>query len=246
MADFNQENNYYMTEQTGVPYADAPVYSELPVQEESAPRRKSRPGSADFFSLPARIGMWIVGVIVGATLVFGCGLFWAWGLDYIGVISLDKSPAAPSDNSGSGYSEYDEFYDYFEDFFGGYGGAFDSFGGEVEGEEESGSAESEGKPGIGVTIQQIVLDFTIDDLYTGGLVVIEISENGALVGTDVQIGDLIVAVNGIACPSFEVLDEQISATGIGGEMILTVARYTNGVAATFEVPIILIDMNAVD
>ena len=235
MAYFTQENNAYYVESDE---RSANAEQEPPVQIEYV---YSEPtcGSKSFFSLPARICLWFVGVIVGVTLIFGCGIFWMWGLDYIGVIDTGRSSGSndSSQSGGNDYSEFEDFYDYFDDYFGGSGSAPDS---------GSNDSTTTPKPGIGVTIQEIILDFTIDDLYTGGLVIVEISENGALAGTEAQVGDLIVAVNGTPCPNFDTLDAQIAATGIGGEMVLTLARYTNGVAATFEVPITLIDMNAIN
>jgi len=243
MSEFNNElNTYYVPEQQADPgrqpvYTSQPDYVQQPVYTEAAPTRQ-RPGSAHFFSLPARIGLWFVGIIAGVTIVFGCGLLWIWGLNYLGVIDTEKA-AAPQTNefngSGDDYSEFEEFYDYFDDFFGSNPGGS---------EDNSGTAE--GTPGIGVTIQEVILDFTIENKYNAGLVIIEISENGALVGTEAQVGDLIVAVNGAACPNIDTLDAQLKATGIGGQMVLTLARYTNGVASTFDVTITLIDMSAVD
>lgn len=241
MADFNQENNAYPTIEPPVaPDSDyAPRQDDQPVQIEYVYDEPSC-GAARFFSLPARVGMWFVGVAVGVTLIFACVIFWIWGLNYLGVIDTDKS--VPSGNefnqSGDDYSEFEEFYDYFDDFFGGIGGSDD-------GQDEGGTA-SDSKPGIGVTIQALVLDFVIEDTYSAGLVIVEISEKGALAGTAAQVGDLIVAVNGEACPSFDALDAHIAQAGIGGELTLTLARFINGVASTFDVTITLIDMSTLN
>jgi len=234
MAEFNQENNtYYLSEQRSVPYgAGQPVQEAQPVPE------KAVSGSAQFFSLPARIGMWFVGVIVGLTLIFGCGIFWVWGLNYIGLIDTERN-AAPQPNdfnqSGDDYSEFEDFYNYFDDYFGG----------PVAGDDEESDAAAS-TPGIGVTIQEITLEFTIEDKYDAGLVIVEINEKGAFAGTDAQVGDLIVAVNGEKCPNIDTLDVFLQETGIGGEMIVTLARYTNGVASTFEVPVTLIDISTLN
>lgn len=236
MAEFNQDNSYYLADRDPVPYAEQPQQNAQPVQ--------SRPvsGSAQFFSLPARIGMWFVGVIVGLTLIFGCGIFWVWGLNYIGVIDTDKN-VAPQTNEfnapdGDEYSEFEDFYNYFDDYFGGYT--------DPSGSEEDESSVAEGTAGIGVTIQEVTLEFTIDDTYNAGMVIVEINEKGAFAGTEAQVGDLIVAVNGEACPTIEALDVFLQETGIGGTMTVTLARYTNGVADTFEVPVTLIDISTLD
>lgn len=231
MSDFNQEN-YYLPENQN--------YQSQELHMDDTQSRQ-RPGSADFFSLPARIGMWFVGVIVGLTLIFACGIFWAWGLEYIGLIDTGRNNASQSDGSnsqgGSDYSEFEDFYDYF----GGYFGNMPSGG-----ESQDGQSQTQPTPGIGVTIRQIQLDFIIDDTYSAGLVIEEINEKGALAGTEAKVGDLIVAVNGQPCPTMDALDVFLQQTGIGGEMVMTLARYTNGVASTFEVPITLIDINSIN
>ena len=200
----------------------------------------------------AKVLLWILGSIVGLTVLFGCGIFWIWGLDYIGVINYNRAPVSGQNEfnqPSGGYNEFEDFYNYFDDFFGG---QMPNGGGSVGGSEGNGgnseSADPQaGTPGIGVTIQALAeLDFAIDEIYTGGLVVIEISETGALVGKDVQIGDLIVAANGTPITSIEELDVQLKATGVGGNMTLTIARFVNGVAATHEIEITLIDLSAAD
>lgn len=215
-------------------YSELPDYAQA-VRADSASER--RPG------LFARILLWVVGIVVGATLLFGCGIFWVWGLDYLGVIDYNRTNDGKNEfNQGSSYDEFEEFYDYFNDYFGGSMIIPDA--------PDDGGNSSEpqaGTPGIGVTIQEISsLEFAIDEKYTGGLVVVEISPTGALVGTDVQIGDLIVAANGVPTPTIDDLDVQLKATGVGGEMVLTVARFVNGVATTYDVTITLIDLSTAE
>ncbi len=193
----------------------------------------------------ARVLLWILGTIVGLTVLFGCGIFWVWGLDYLGVIDYNR--AAPNGQNefnqpSNGYNEFEDFYDYFDDFFGGQmpnGGNSGSAGGNTE--------PQAGTPGIGVTIQAFgEIDIPIEDTYTGGLLVVEISPTGALVGKDIKVGDLIVAANGVPVTSIADLDVQLKATGVGGEMKLTVARSENGVAATHEIVITLIDLSTAE
>jgi len=245
MSEFYQENNSYLAENRENPYtgsSEAPRYGEQydrhyaepPCEEE---RYREPSGASRFFSLPARIGMWFVGVIVGLTLIFGCGIFWVWGLNYIGLIDTDRNvPPTNEFNSPNGddYSEFEDFYNYFDDYFGGMPGNGGSSGQE--------SQDSQPTAGIGVTIQEVTLEFTIEDTYDAGLIIVDINEKGALAGTEAKVGDLIVAVNGEKCTTIDELDVFLKETGIGGVMTLTVARYTNGVAATFEVPITLIDV----
>ncbi len=216
-------------------------YAELPDYAETA---KACSASQRRVSMPARVLLWILGTIVGITLLFGCGIFWVWGLDYLGVIDFNPVNNGKNEfNQDSGYEEFEDFYDYFDDYFGG----SMIIPGSPDENSGSNSDPQKGTPGIGVTIQEVsVLEFAIDDKYTGGLVVLEISPTGALVGTQVQVGDLIVAANGAETRTIDDLDAQLSATGVGGEMVLTVARFENGVATTYEETITLIDLSTVD
>jgi|GEM_PF-1680261 len=218
---------------------------ELPKEANNTCSAKEKKASQHLLSAPARVLLWILGVIVGVTLLFGCGIFWVWGLDYLGVIDYDRTNDGKNEfNQGSSYDEFEEFYDYFNDYFGGSIIAPDDPSG---GDDGSQADPQNGTPGIGVTIQEIpTLDFVIEDKYTGGLVIAEISPTGALAGTEVQTGDLIVAANGEATPTIDALDVQLKATGVGGEMVLTLARFVNGVATTYEVTITLIDLSTVD
>ena len=222
-------------------------YSSETAQGCSAPENVQRPVRQEKNNRPnilARALLGAVGTVVGATLLFGCFVFWVWGLDYLGVISYDggsDSGRNEFNQDSGGYSEYDDFYDYFEDYFGGNGGMIIP---PESGNDPSDSAPQNGTPGIGVTIQEIPeLDFAIDDIYTSGIVVVEINPKGALVGKDIQVGDLIVAANGEPCPNIEALDIQLKKVGVGGEMTLTVARYVAGVASTHDITITLVDIS---
>jgi len=215
--------------------AELPDYAEA-VRDYAASQKR--------LSAPARVLLWILGIIVGITLLFGCGIFWVWGLDYLGVIDFNPVNDGKNEfNQESGYEEFEEFYDYFNDYFGG----SMIIPGSPDENNGSNSDPQKGTPGIGVTIQQVSeLEFVIDEKYTGGLVVLEINDKGALVGTQVKVGDLIVAANGAETRAIEDLDAQLSATGVGGEMVLTVARFENGVATTYEETVTLIDISTID
>lgn len=230
-------------------YIDTYNDSELQVYHMNRtyePAAAEKPASKGV-GIVAKVLLWVLGTIVGLTVLFGCGIFWVWGLDYLGVINYNRAPVSGQNEfnqPSGGYNEFEDFYDYFDDFFGGQM----PNGGQIPNGGSSENANPQaGTPGIGVTIQELAeLDFAIDDIYTGGLVVVEISETGALVGKDVQIGDLIVAANGSPITSIDELDVQLKTTGVGGEMTLTIARYVNGVAATHDVVITLIDLGAAD
>ncbi len=235
--EMNMNNN----EQYLDTYASGEIQNYSAGGAQSVPAESAR-RSPGFFT---RVLLWTFGIIVGATVLFGCLIFWVWGLDYLGVIDYDNSSASAKNEfnqDSGGYSEYDDFYDYFNDFFDG-GNGYGNFVIPDDGGPGITNPQS-GSPGIGVTIQEVPeLAFVIDDKYTAGLAVAEINPKGALVGTEIQVGDLIVAANGEPCPNIDALDVQLKKTGVGGEMTLTVARYVAGVPSTFEVVITLIDLN---
>ncbi len=240
--DLRQDAAYQNSERE-YPVSDGgyEYYSEYaPYRERTAQAPAQASGEAErkggFFK---RVLRFTSGAIIAATAAFACGIIWIWGLDYLGIIDFSPANSGKNEfNQGSSYDEYEDFYDYFDDFFGG--------GVITPNQPGSGTTEPQAStPGIGVTILEVPqLDFIIENKYTGGLVIDEISPTGALAGTGVQVGELIVAANGQACPTIAALDIQLKATGVGGEMVLTVARYDNGVAVTRDVTITLIDLSA--
>jgi len=227
----------YLDTYTGTEYSE---YHEYP--RSSTKKTADEKNASGGTGAVAKVLLWVLGSIVGITILFGCGIFWIWGLDYLGVIDFDRAPVSgqnefnqPADD----YDEFEEFYDYFDDYFSGQ--LPDN--GFSDGGDDS-AAPQAGTPGIGVTIQEInQLDIPVDETYVGGLVVLDINPAGALVGKDIQIGDLIVAANGNPITTIDGLDVELIATGVGGEMTLTVARFVEGVAQTHEIEITLIDVS---
>lgn len=208
-------------------------------------------------SLPARIGLWIVSVAVGATLLMLCAVAWVFGIGYLGdALSADKQPVTPdspypgfsfgSGNGGESDSTDDDFFispdDDFPwgDFFGGSTPDNDSNDG-----GSSSAPQANGTPGMGVTVSAIEPEFAIDG-YTGGLLIIAIKEKSAFEGLDVKVNDLILAVNGTATPDLDSFDKELVGYEVGDEITLTIARYKSGVASTFDVDITLIDISSND
>lgn len=229
------------------------------------PETKTEPKSYRF-SLPARVGMWTVGVIAGLTVIFGCFVIWVLGLDYLGVINRDKQPekngvynfyiygeneAVPQTPSAG--DSYDDFENFLDDFFGsgGANGFFGDFfaGGDQSGEQfgsgAEGSAQADpqvGSPGLGIKAVELALDFAIEDKYTAGVVIDTIEEYSSFIGTDVKENDLIVAAEGKTISTVAELKASYADKAVGDELDLTIARYSNGVASTFEVTVKLIAM----
>jgi len=220
-----------------------------------------RPGKA------ARTCMWIVGIIAGLTVIFTCVLVWIAGLRYLGVID---DPGAEPVKQPDIYNYYiygdssGQLPDGFDDFFGS--GEEDNEGEEKEdpsgsqtpengGEQPEGGQEGEqtpdssgekpaepqsGNPGLGITIIALELEFTIDGKYNSGMVITAFADNSSFNGTEVQVNDMIVAANGIPTPTPDDLKAHFAGKSVGDELKLTIARYKDGVATTFDVTVKLV------
>lgn len=235
------------------PEANAmPVYYPQNLSEApDAPRQKrERPDASFRISVPARIFLWIVGIIVGATLVFGSFLLWMFGLNYLGVLPESCVPAQQNGSSGQNEFNSDPFGDYkdYFDYFFGEGGIYGNPGGGNGGNGgneggNGGGSQSQGTPGLGVTVTPLELDFTIDNIYKTGLVIVTIADDSAFIGTEVAVNDLIVAVEGKPVAQVSDMSEIFAARGVGGKVDFTIARYENGVASTFNVTVTLVDIS---
>lgn len=237
---YSVEENAAAPDAAQEPIYVPPVYIAAPVGEKAKSKKKDH-----VLSLPARIGLWMVGVPAGISILFGCVMLWIWGLGYLGVIPANDARETGGNefnypyNGDEPFNYYDYFENYFDDHFGDY------FGGGNNGGSDGSTPpapQTEGTPGVGVTIQQIDLDFVIEDRYDSGLVILEIREDSSLAGTEAKLNDLIVAANGIPTPDIDTFTNLLYETGVGGEMTLTIARFVNGVASTFTVDVTLIDI----
>jgi len=192
-------------------------------------------------STPARICMWIVGSIAGITIIFTCVLVWIIGLQYLGIIEK-KEQTVPQTVPGDTYN-----YFIYDDSFG----SFLPDGGGNEGdvlpipdipEQKPEDEPQSEKPGLGITITELTLQFTIENKYTAGLVLVSIEEYSSFAGTDVRVNDLIVAINGMPTPKSDDLLSFLQQKSVGDEVTVTVARYEDGVAKVFDVTVNLIAM----
>ena len=218
------------------------------------------PRSASFFSLPARIGLWVVGAAAGVTILFACVLVWAGGLRYLGVINdSDKAEQGntynfyvngekvPDEQAPSTEGDIEDFFNdyfgsYFGDFFGGsFGDPDDGFGLLPNGGSEATEPNTSDKAaGLGIKAVELALEFKIDDKYSAGLVIDTIEDYSSFIGTDVRVNDMIVAANGK--PTTSVADLKSQFTAVGDDITLTIARYAGGVASTFDVTVELVAM----
>ena len=138
----NNNNFLFPSEDSGATIITAPEQSASDTQESPealptspAPHSPDNYSAADtatatapasapkshILSLPARIGLWIVGVAVGATLLMLCAVAWVFGIGYLGdAFSADKQPVTPdspypgfsfgSGNGGESDSTDDDFF----------------------------------------------------------------------------------------------------------------------------------------
>lgn len=261
----SRENEYVPAEYSA---PSAPVTYREPERAPERETEKTVPGSARFFSLPARIGLWTVGAAAGLTILFACVLVWVGGLRYLGAIESPEKELPQGNtynfyvngeevqpDSGSGQTDdYEDFFnDYFGDFFGGIFGNDDIFGdfgalpgdggiygGNNEDDDEFYAEEQSSNAGLGIKAVAIQLDFKIDDKYTAGIVIDTIEDYSSFIGTDVKENDMIVAANGKPTPDVDALREHF--TKVGDDITLLIARYNNGVADTFEVTVKLVEM----
>lgn len=84
---------------------------------------------------------------------------------------------------------------------------------------------------------------SIKGLPKGSIVIAEIPEGSALAGTDAQVGDLIIAVNGKKMDSSDVLLDLIDTGAVGDTLTLTLCRINdrNYETSTFDVTVTLVE-----
>ncbi len=84
---------------------------------------------------------------------------------------------------------------------------------------------------------------SIKGLPKGSIVIAEIPEGSALTGTDAQVGDLIIAVNGKKMDSSDVLLDLIDTGAVGDTLTLTLCRINdrNYETSTFDVTVTLVE-----
>ncbi len=84
---------------------------------------------------------------------------------------------------------------------------------------------------------------SIKGLPKGSIVIADIPESSALAGTDAQVGDLIIAVNGKKMDSSDVLLDLIDTGAVGDTLTLTLCRINdrNYETSTFDVTVTLVE-----
>ena len=235
-------------------------------------REKKTRISASGLSLPARIGIWTVGVVSGLTVLMLCAVAWVFGINYLGsALSPEKQTAAqnqqsapqgggnggnffffPDENGGWSSSsgdndENDGGYPGSSIFPGWNGGNGNNNGNNNSNDNDGGDINEASKPtaGFGITTGAIEPDIPIEG-YSGGMLIQSIKDGSAFDGLDVREYDLIVAFDGVPTPDMDSLDAQLKKHDVGDRVRITLARYESGVARIFDVDITLIDINSVN
>lgn len=82
----------------------------------------------------------------------------------------------------------------------------------------------------------------IKGLPSGAIVIYEISSDSSFVGTEVQEGDMIVAVNGVGLDSASYLSEVIENSSVGDKLTLSIVRiYDDYSSKEFDVTVTLVE-----
>lgn len=236
------------TAQTQQPYAPpgyvqgTPVFTQYqPVQTPVQPRR---------LSAPVRVLLWICGIAAALTLLFGCAVVWVLGLrtlqNAVSSPSHSSSENSQNGNGGNG-GEYGGFG--FSDGDGGFGsgdlpdyGDFGSILPYFENDDGNSSSQSS-NAGLGIKVTEIQLEFTVEDKYDSGLVIVEINDDSSFKDTDVRENDLIVAMDGTTTPDYDTLKGLLGKKQPGDTAEFTIARYEKGVASTYTVTVTLIALD---
>ena len=223
--------------------AGQPVYTAYyPQPVYVAPTKKEHK-----LSTPARVLLWICGTAVALTVLFGCAVLCVLGARAV-IGGGTATQTMPNSGSFPEGSEIDPFGGYSYGYgsgdtnpFSGFGLPDDwyNYGGGQSSQQSSGS-----NAGLGITATQLELEFTIDDKYDGGLVIVEINDDSSFTGTDVKVNDLIVAMDGKATPTLDDLKSELAKMEPGDKTTLTIARYENGIATTFDQEVTLVELKS--
>ncbi len=105
------------------------------------------------------------------------------------------------------------------------------------------------RPMLGISYYAVSTDYTYsaiawkNNLPYGSIVIATISQSSDLAGKDVNVGDIITAVNGKKLDSTDILLEAIEKANVGDTLTLTICRLNNNgsINSTFNVKIKLVE-----
>ncbi len=209
-----------------------PPYAYVPVNQQQDSTRSSK-------NPPSKTRRIVTGVLAGigiVTFLFVCTVCWVQGLRIMNQPKNDyqsgnNGGVVVPDFGGSGSGEdfpYSDFFDYFQIPEGGNGG----------------TTIPSGSVGLGVTVTNSPeLDIEIPGGYTGGAIITEIRDFSCFVGTEVEVNDMIVAIDDQAVTNINDLTSALQTMSVGDEVTIKLARYEVGVASVFDVTVKLVDIS---
>ncbi len=184
---------------------------------------------------PARVFLYISGIVSSVMLViiliFSC------------IHVYDHFNGNTPDVNGS----YDDGFSYTPDSDddGIYnGGEADDYGDYSTSDSDSALSSSRtSDAGLGVIVS--VLDSSVAKLYgiDGGLVIVGIPDNSSFIGSDVREYDIITGADGDKITSTTYLSSILNKHDVGDELTLTITRFSDGFAESFDVTVTLINKN---
>lgn len=105
------------------------------------------------------------------------------------------------------------------------------------------------RPMLGITYYAVSSDYTYsaiawrNNLPYGSIVIKTINKNSDLANKNVQVGDIVTAVNGTKLDSTDTLLEAIEKSNVGDTLTLSICRLNNNgsVNTTFDVKVTLVE-----
>ncbi len=178
-----------------------------------------------------RVLGWFFGIIGGVSFLLICVFLCFAAFRF----TIAQKPAANTPDSPS-FSYDDDFFHIpdIPDFFFGYGD-------DVSSSDQPIPDSKTSDAGLGIIVSE--LNPTISSMYdiSGGVVILGLLEPTSFSGTDVREYDIITAAEGSAVTSTAQLTALLNKHQIGDDFTLTITRFTDGFADSFDVTVTLID-----
>ncbi len=198
---------------------------------ESLIKNSGQLGGKPRKSVGKRILSWFFGIVGCIAFLFSCVCMCYYAYNFVF--------AGDSDSPGSITIPYDGDFFYVPD-----GGA------DSEDNEETSDSDiyfenaRTSNAGLGVIVS--ALDTSTAQMYgiPGGLVIVGIPEVSSFNGTDVRVYDIITGAEGAEITSTSALSVLLNKREIGDDFTVTITRFTDGFAESFDVTVSLIDKTA--
>lgn len=183
-------------------------------------------------SVGKRILAWFFGIVGALTFLAVCVMV---------CFSVFRFTSGNQISNGNGNFSFDDDFFLIPDFYD-------------DSDEDNASSDSDmiidssqtSNAGLGVVVS--ALDSSQAGGYgiAGGLVIIGIEDLSSFSGTDVQQYDIITAANGRIITTINELSAVLNKHQPGDELTLTITRFSDGFAESFDVTVVLIDKTQLD